>query len=237
MRVTITLFFSLLFLTAFAQERSMLRGKVLYGNNNVVNENVVNVTSGSATITDDNGEFLIWVSEGDELVFSALQFKLKTVIVSREILQNNRLVVEVTEKITELDEVVIGPENTEKFIDLKEEEFKGFDYEQDKATPIVNAAMDLNELQYGINFVNIYRALFRSKKEREPESDLAFSEVVRQIYEDDFFVTELKIPQDKIDEFLYFCDDTMPSKVLLRKSNEFQLIDYLLVQSEAYREQ
>ncbi len=220
-----------------AQERTILRGKVLYGNNNVANENVVNVTSGTATITNGDGEFQILVSEGDELVFSALQFKLRTVVVTDAILKNNRLVVEVTEKITELDEVVIGPENTEKFIDLKEEEFKGFDYEQDKATPITNAAVDMNELQYGINFVNIYKALFRSKREKEPSSDLAFSEVLRQVYEDDFFVRDLLIPQEKIDDFLYYCDNKMPSRVLLRQSNEFQLIDYLVAQSKAYRAQ
>lgn len=220
-----------------AQEASILRGKVLYRNNNVANENVVNVTSGIATITNDQGEFEILVNEGDELVFSALQFKLRSIIVNEEILANNRLVVEVTEKITELDEVVIGPENTEKFMDLKEEEFKGFDYEQDKSTPITNTAIDMNELQYGVNFVNIFRALFKSKKERDPGSDLAFSEVLRQVYEDEFFVVDLQIPQDKIDEFLYYCDDRTPPRVLLQRDNEFQLIDYLVEQSKAYRAQ
>ncbi len=215
----------------------ILRGKVLYGNNNVVNENVVNVTTGFATITNGNGEFQIRVSVGDELIFTALQYKLKTVRITEEIIQNNRLVVEVKEKITELDEVVIGPENTEKFIDLKEEEFKGFDYEQDKSTPITNAAVDNNQLTYGINFVNIYRALFKSNRERNPSSELAFSEVLRQVYEDDFFVQDLQIAQEDIDKFLYFCDDRTPPRELLRQSNEFQLIDYLVDQSKAFKAQ
>ena len=40
---------------------------------------------------------------------------------------NLRIVIDVNDKITELDEVVVTPENTEKFLDLKEEEFKRYD--------------------------------------------------------------------------------------------------------------
>lgn len=50
---------------SFAQEdRQLLRGKVLYRSSNVPNEHVVNTTSGEATITDDDGEFIIPVKEG-----------------------------------------------------------------------------------------------------------------------------------------------------------------------------
>ena len=39
-------------------------------------------------------------------------------------MKKNRLVVEVNERVNFLDEIVISPENTEKFLDLKEEELK-----------------------------------------------------------------------------------------------------------------
>ncbi|MFD0862665.1 hypothetical protein ACFQ1M_10660 [Sungkyunkwania multivorans] len=230
--------FILLFIsiaTLQAQERTLLRGQVLYRNGFVANENVVNVTAQKATITNDNGEFAIDVKIGDELVFSALQFRLKTVFITPEILRNNRLVVEVNEKITELSEVVVSPENVDKFVEVKEEEFKGFDYERDKATPVNNVAMDENILTYGVNFVNIYKALFKRKKETEPSVQLNMSEVIRELYEDDFFVVNLKIPQDEINKFLYYCDAQMPSNSLLKKDNEFQLIDFLVTQSNNYR--
>ncbi|WP_317046133.1 hypothetical protein [Aureicoccus marinus] len=49
-----------------AQEvvRTPLRGTVLYRSSNVVNENVINATSEEATITDENGDFLIPVAWG-----------------------------------------------------------------------------------------------------------------------------------------------------------------------------
>ena len=43
-------------------------------------------------------------------------------------IRKRRIIVSVDESITELDEVVVTPDNAEKFLDLKEEEFKGFDY-------------------------------------------------------------------------------------------------------------
>jgi hypothetical protein len=47
-------------------------------------------------------------------------------------------------------------------------------------------------------------------------------------------VADLRLPQDKIDDFLLYCDDKIPSQTLLRKENEFQLIDFLVTQSKAY---
>ena len=57
-----------------------------------------------------------------------------------EIIKKNRLVVTVNENINELKEVVVTSEDIEKFLDLKEDEFKGFDYERDKSSRINNMA-------------------------------------------------------------------------------------------------
>ena len=65
--------------------------------------------------------------------------------------------------------------------------------------------------------------------------EIKISRVLRQVYEDDFFVTDLGIPQDKIDNFLQYCDDKIPSQTLLKKSNEFQLIDFLVTHSKEYK--
>ncbi|MCB0374602.1 MAG: carboxypeptidase-like regulatory domain-containing protein [Sinomicrobium sp.] len=226
-------------LAAQTEEGVMLRGKVMYKNVNVANENVININSEEATITNDEGEFGIFVKPGDELVFSAVNYKLKTVKITEEIIQNRRLVVAVDEKVTELDEVIVTPENREKFAELREEEFKKFDYDRDASTPVVNEALSQSErgMQYGINFVSIFKALFRSKagKNKIPGGGVKPSDVLRQLYEDEFFVTDLKIPHDKIDAFLYYCDDQLPTSSLMKKENEFQLVDFLVTQSKAYR--
>lgn len=239
MKNTILLLFSILFsIASLAQDnRQVLRGKVLYRGSNVANENVINSTSEKATITNDDGQFVILVKEGDQLVFTAVNYQLEVVTITPEILNNNRLVVEVNEKVTQLDEVVITPENQQKFLEVKNENFKGFEYEIDRTTEVDNVAesRSVRGMRDGINFVNIFKAMFNSKKEdSEDKTPLKVSEVLRQVYEDEFFVVDLKLPQDKIDAFLIYCDDKVPSQTLLRKENEFQLIDFLVTHSKTY---
>ncbi|MEM9077907.1 MAG: hypothetical protein AAGC43_12755 [Bacteroidota bacterium] len=229
---------SFFFGLSIAQDgRQLLRGKVLYRGSNVPNENVINATAETATITTDNGEFVIAVKERDQLVFTAVNYKLQVITVTPEILRNNRLVVEVTEKITELDEVVVSPENQKKFLEVKNEDFKGFEYEIDRGTEVQNVAesQSVRGMQDGLNIPNIFKALFKSRnKEGEERAPLKVSEVLRQVYDDEFFVVDLKLPQDQIDAFLQYCDNKVPSQTLLRKENEFQLIDFLVTQSKTY---
>lgn len=221
-------------------ERNFLRGQVLYRNSYVPNENVINATSESATITNDQGEFLIKVKLGDELVFTAINYQLRIVKITTEILKKGRLVIEVNEKVTELDEVVVSPENQKRFLEVKNEEFKGFDYEVDRSTEVENIAMSRAErgMVDGINFVNIFKALLKSNRNLvEKRPPLKISQVMRQVYEDEFFVSDLNLPQDKIDAFLIYCDGQMPAQSLLKKENEFQLIDFLVTHSKTFLQQ
>ncbi|WP_298481307.1 carboxypeptidase-like regulatory domain-containing protein [uncultured Maribacter sp.] len=221
--------------------RTILRGKVLYRDISVANENVINSTSERATITNDNGEFSILVKAGDELVFTAVNYQLMVVTITAEILKKNRLVVEVKEKVTELEEVVVTPEDQERFLAMKNEKFKEIEYEIDRSTEVENVAMarEVKGMQDGLNFVNIFRAMFKSsdKKETENVPKLKVSQVLRQVYDDQFFVSDLKLPQDKINEFLFYCDARMPAKKLLKKENEFQLIDALVNHSKTFLEE
>lgn len=241
MKNYILLFFSLLFLstiTAQDDDRVLLRGKVLYRNSNVSNEYVINVNTEKAVSTNENGQFEIWVKIGDQLAFTAVNYQIKTVSITDEILQNNRLVVEVNEKVTELDEVVVTPENQEKYIQVKNEEFKGYEYEIDRTDEVDNIALSQAErgMQDGINFKNIFKALFKAAKPDAPEdkTPLKVSEVMRTVYDDEFFVIDLKLPQDKIDLFLQYCDSQMPSESLLKKEDEFELIDMLVTHSKTF---
>lgn len=232
------LFFALIG-AAQENDRQLIRGQVIYRGNNVANENVYNSTTEVGTITDSDGRFVIPVKVGDKLLFTAVNYQLMAFEVTQEILTKNRLVVEVTEKVTELDEVVVSPENQEKFLEVKNEAFKEFEYEIDRTTEVKNVAyLSQNErIEGNLNFVSIFKAIFNAKNKNngEDSAPLKVSEVMRQVYDDEFFVSDLKLPQDKIDAFLLYCDDKMGSKSLLKKENEFQLIDFLVTHSKTFK--
>ena len=237
-------FFLLSFLigpAALSQDdtRRLLRGKVLYRNSNVANENVINSTAERATITNEQGEYAIPVKLGDLLVFTAVNYQIEVVEITQEILDRNRLVIEVIEKVTPLDEVVVSPENQERFLELKNEEFKEFEYETDPTSEIENIALDptAKGLQDGLNFVNIFKALYSAVSgEKAPERKaLQMSDVLRQVYEEEFFVIDLKLKKEWIEPFLTYCDQKMPPPTLMRKDNEFELLEFLVSQSKAFR--
>ncbi|MED5269529.1 MAG: carboxypeptidase-like regulatory domain-containing protein [Bacteroidota bacterium] len=232
------LFLFLLFQFGYSQDRQLIQGKVIYRNINVVAANVINNTSQSTTITDDLGEFQIYAKEGDEIIFSSVQYIIRTVRITDEIIKNKRLTIQINERIRELDEVVITPDNTEKFLDLKEEEFKGFDYVADKSTKVENPLTETRELRYGVDFVNIFKLLktiIDSKSEEEKENLIA-SEVIPYLFEDDFFTENLLLASSQINDFLIYID-TRPNVIdVLLEKNQFLLIDFLLNESIRYKE-
>lgn len=232
----IVLFFATL---AMAQSdyRTWLRGKILYQNTNVVAANVVNTTTQKATISDDNGEFAIEVKMDDELVFTSLQYQIRVVTITKEILQRGRLVIDVNEKVTELDEVVVTPEQRQKFLDLRSEEFKAFDYERDRSTRVENTLMRQGQLYNGLNFVNVFKALYRLVDNGKPDEkaySLLPSEVIRQLYDDTFFIDQLNIEKDKIGLFLVFCDGEIKVKELLEEKSDFEVMDFLVKTSTKF---
>ena len=237
MRIKILfLFLSLQF--AYNQDRELIQGKVIYRNINVVAANVINNTSQNTTITDDLGEFQIYAREGDEIIFSSVQYIIRTVRITDEIIKNKRLTIQINERIRELDEVVITPDNAEKFLDLKEEEFKGFDYIADKSTRVQNNLTETRQLKNGVDFVNIFKLLktiIDSKSEEEKESLLA-SEVIPYLLEDDFFTESLLLASSQIVDFLIYIDSRPNSVDILLEKNQFLLIDFLLNESIRYKE-
>ena len=234
--------FSLFFLSFSytQQERILLRGKLLYRNNNVISANVINNSAQTNTITDGDGEFEIFVKLDDELIFSSVQYKIKSVIISKEDLKNNRIVVEVNEKVNFLDEVVIGPENQEKFLELKEEEFKRVDYLSDKSTKIDNEIIREGKFYNGLNFVNLAKFVSNRLNKKyigEESFKLIPSEVLPFIFDESFFIDDLKIPSERVLDFLKFIDSDFNENKLLTKNQEFHLINYLILKAELYNKQ
>ena len=238
MKITVFLWVSILFSTILlGQERRPIKGVLLYKNTVVVAANVVNNTAQINTITNSDGEFEIEVAEGDEVIFSSVQYQIKAVKVTAEILALNRMVVSVNENITALKEVVVTTEDVEKFLNLKEEEFKGFDYEQDKSTRINNELTDDRLLSNGINFVNIAKLIMKalSNKTEEEQMRMKHSEVLPLVFETSFFEQDLELQKDQVVGFLEYIDTQMKTSSLLKQSQQFQLIDFLISKSKAYK--
>ena len=218
------------------QERKLIKGQLIYRNHNVVAANVVNNTAQLNTITDAEGAFEIPVALGDEVVFSSVQYLIRTVEITPEILKKNRLIITVNKKINALEEVVVTPENTEKFLDLKEEEFESYDYNKDKSTKLENTIVTQGQLRNGLNIINIAKLIAKavSNKSQEEKQKLKPSEILTYVFNDEFFVNDLALKNDQVTGFLEHIDKNLPSQQLLKTGQQFQLIDYLISESQKY---
>ena len=240
MKYWLTSLFALSFILVAAQEkRQLLKGTLLYRNTSVVAANVVNNTAQTNTITDGEGTFEILAKAGDEIIFSSVEFRIKALTITPETIQKNRLVVEVNERITILDEIVVGPENTQKFLDLKKEEFSKVDYTQDKSTKIDNTILRQGQLVNGLNIVNVAKLLAKVIQGRDNSAPrtLVPSQVLPLIFDNAFFTKDLGLAQDEVIGFLEEMDKKLPSDRLLKKDKEFQLIEFLYLESEQYKKQ
>ena len=237
MKFKLLIFFLVFQVVAFAQDRVSIKGRLIYRNINVVAANVVNITAQINTITNGEGAFEIPVKNGDEVVFSSVQYMIRTVKITPEIIQKNRLIITINEKMNALEEVVVTPDDAEKFLDLKEEEFKGFDYDRDKSTRLENSIVRQGQLKNGINLINVAKLIAKlvSNKTEEEKRNLKPSEVLSYVFDKSFFKSDLELRDDQIVGFLEHIDNNLPSQKLLNQSQQFQLIDYLILQSKKYR--
>ena len=231
------LFFILVIQFSYSQNRELIQGKVIYRNIDVPAANVINNTAQSSTITNDQGEFEIYAKEGDEIIFSSVQYIIRTVRVNKEILENKRIIVQINQRVRELDEVVITPDDTQKFLDLKEEQFKGFDYVADKSTKIQNVLTDNRQVVNGLNFVNIFKLLSSivDGKSDEEKLNIIPSEVLPYVLEENFFSGVLELESFEINDFLSKLDSDTEMKNLILEKNQFLIIDYLLNKADTYK--
>lgn len=237
MKATLLSFFLLIGFFLSAQQRALLNGKLLYRDNNVIAANVINNSTQFNTITDTDGEFQIEVAKGDEIIFSSVEFKFKTIFITEEILNKNRLVVNITERVNILDEIVISPENTDKFLDLKEEEFKGYDYVQDKSTKLDNSILKQGQLYNGINFINVAKLISKLvlSSSEEEKKNLIPSKVLPYVFENEFFINDLGLEQEQVIDFMLYLDEKLTTNKLLQKSKQFLLIDFLYKAVEDFK--
>ena len=237
MKITYILLF-LLPILVMGQDRKPIKGHLIYRNRNVIAANVVNNTAQLNTITDGEGGFEIPVALGDEVVFSSVQYLIRTVEITPEILKKNRLIITVNEKINALEEVVVTPDNVEKFLDLKEEEFEGYDYNRDKSTKLENTIVTQGQLRNGLNIINIAKLIAKavSNKTKEEKQKIKPSEILTYVFSDEFFHKDLRLKNDEVTGFLEHIDKNLPSQKLLKTGQQFQLIDYLISESQNYRD-
>lgn len=235
----------------------MIQGKVVSPKKDVTGVTIQNITTERATITDFEGSFSIRVQVGDTLIFSAVQFKRKLVPVSEALINSPFIQIPMDEFVNELQEVTVQPFGLSGDI---EKDLTGLQLEKDvsaEALGLPNADVKIitqserklyeadhgKFLYIGLGFaVNVNKILNRLsgrtkrlKKQVAVDRKYAQTQSVQESVEDSLFLKELHIPEEKIQDFMYFCEVDEEFQELVLQEDQLKLWSYLLKRSKIYR--
>lgn len=234
---------ALISFTTNAQEIE-LQGKITAEVEETAFVNIINLSQKTGSISNKNGEFSISVQLNDSLVFSAVQFEKLDVVVTEEILQNQFLAVQLTEKNTFLQEVVINPYgltgNLEK--DAQNMPSYVFDYEaaglQAPKKPLSQTERRLytassTSVDYILNSINGRIKKLRKLDEWSKLDEL--KEDIQQRLPAEFFINDLGIEEKYAEDFIYFCIEDSALKSYVRNNEDLEIIEYLSLKADAYK--
>ncbi len=227
-----------------------LEGQVYSNDGDVAATNVQNKTIKKGTITDNEGFFAITANVSDTLVFSAVQYKKKEVIVTKALLQQGFLNVQLEDALNELDEVVVTPYSLTgditKDIDLIHIEpvvtSSTLGLPNAYVKPISKAERELfaataNPFMSFDPLINAITGRTKMLKKRVARNKLySRTERVRTFYVDSLFRTDLKIPEEKIDDLLYFCEVDSVFQAVVDTNDKLKIWEYIRKKSVVYRE-
>jgi len=233
-----------------------LEGKVYSADGDVAATHVLNTTTKKASITDINGFFSIAVRLNDTLVFSAVQYKRKEIVVNASMLESKLLSIPLEESNIALDEVIVMPYNLTG--DL-ERDMRNMDVDpivsasslglpNAHVKPMMQSERLLKEASMGpmhigmltsVPFnplINAISGRTKMLKERVAR-DIKYtkSQQLRTQFADSLFVLQLKIPKEKIDDFLYYCEVDARFNAVVDTQDLFSIWDFIRQKSVLYR--
>ncbi len=245
--------FSLLILLCFtvmvqAQQlaRTMVDGQIIVPAEDDPGGIVVyNKTAQRGTVTSETGTFDIAVARNDELVIQSLQFAPITVIVDAGIVSSGRMSITLRETVNILEEIIVRPYdltgdivadvNRVQTIDpvpFTGGQIQAEDNAPDRYTTPDNIAIDDMRWRYGLNFVNIFKAIFDKKDDK---IELTAEQELYEMYSNEFFQQNLNIKRENISAFMDYVAENGLTKPMLEQGNELALIQFLLQQRDEFR--
>jgi len=206
---------------------------------------VFNKTFHKYTITNNKGEFSILTRLNDTIIFSGIQFKLKELVVTPEVISRQSLAVLLEEKVNELDVVYIKPTlSGNLFKDAQQIKTKQQVTAKTLGIPnahvippsqaerrLYTATSASSPVDALINAISGRTKMLKKMVEYAKKNKLENSVVASfsQIMIDDF-----KIPEDKLFDFLYYASSDVLFSQIVKTNSNIIIYDFIKEKSKTY---
>ncbi len=243
-------------------ERVKIQGKITAPQGeDVESVNVYNISSQKGTITNITGDFELDVAENDRVQVTAIQFQSFTIIVDKGVIDKKRMAIYLNPTINQLEEVVVSPYDLSGNIiaDLKRIktanmnpqwdlsyttlEF-GYEFSDDQYSSIdgnkAEEAFYNGQKQASLDFVGLAGLLFKKKKKdpvEKPIDKVVLINAMRQRFSNDYLTKTFGIPENRVNDFIYYMEEAGIDSDLLKIENELLLLDFITYQSTLYKKE
>jgi len=216
-----------------AQERRPLNGKITSSADDLEGIYVINKTTDFTVTTSKGGYFTISAQPKDTLIFSAIQFVAKQVVVEQEYIDSELYFVPLEPMVRTLDAAIIERS------DITSESLGLVPKGQKRYTP---AERKVYTSTQGIDalFNAISGRTKMLKKAAEYEKKEILMEKINYIYTEEEIITQFKIPQEYVRGFIYYVVEDKELAGYLKAKNDGMskfvmarlAVEYLAVISE-----
>tara|TARA_B100000768_G_C11263233_1_gene369790 strand:+ start:655 stop:1437 length:783 start_codon:yes stop_codon:yes gene_type:complete len=245
--VFIFLIFGIQNLSSQVNNSSLIRGRVSTTDSiSVSSIHIINKTRGSATITDDKGYFEIFSSTNDTLIFSAVQFGVKVIVVNNKILESKEIVIPMEKFVNKLSEVVVRPhylsgnlfkdfENSGvkpplNFYNMGVPGFTGKRKEKIVTEKQLIVGLLLLPISGSLPIEPIYKHIsgYYKRLKKKRKLDIEFDVVANLIkfYGLDYFIETHKLSEDEVYEFVSGTYNNFPLKESFKKNEHNLVMEY-----------
>ncbi|MFV8328362.1 hypothetical protein [Flavobacterium sp. ZS1P14] len=236
------LLFFLLVQSGFSQTEKLIIGRVLHENFPVEKVEVATTISKKTTITNAAGEFSIVVKMGDELIFISKNHETKKIVIDQNTIAKNNLIISLTLKPEQLDEVVITKMSSVRLSTDKAYEQGMLDkltLEKAANTPKILGVYK-GTIENPMDFMRIggmILGLFAKGKEKTEKNipEIEFTALAKSSYNHQFYIKNLKLTPDEIDLFLQFCGADPKSKTPSQNDSILSIMDFLFAKNIEFK--
>ncbi len=235
-----------------------LTGKVKNTKAEISNILIINLNSKESTITNVKGEFSIEVKLKDTIKFSAIHYRPKEIIITDTILNKKIIVVNLEEKIINLEEVKIRPHNLtgRAAIDIKTFETQPIITPSSLGLPEANIKVKTKNERllfeaddgklikfYGVAAtINVTKLLNKIsgrtkmlKDHVQLDKHIKIENEIAKLFSKKVLSEELGIPTTYVENFLDFCVNQKDFPEYSETVNALKILEYLKNKSQVYK--
>ncbi|WP_456423875.1 carboxypeptidase-like regulatory domain-containing protein [Lutibacter sp.] len=227
MNLKLTILFLTIFSTinCFTQEKlKSISGQIIGVHKVVSNVNILNLNTKLGTVSNNFGEFELKVAVNDTVLFSSIQYQTLKILITKSIIKNKKLKVYLTPLVNMLNEVFLENLTGNLDIDIKSVPkdtvpkhnfvFKlsdlskklGPDIHGFLKAPNVQNMTDPIKMRGGGSTLPDFRMIKKRKLKRDLLKKKEFPNKIKKELGLDFFTKNLKIPKEKINNFIDYCE-------------------------------